>query len=104
MEEASRNALSSLTDYNNAIMREDFGLQATLSSMSEDSAILAKQTMQKVFSSLDLTEYANEDEYRADIEKISNEIAEIYRDNPIIATMEVEMSSSATSGEYYAVR
>ena len=95
---------SSLTDYNNAIMREDFGLQATLSSMSEDSAILAKQTMQKVFSSLDLTQYANEDEYRADIEKISNEIAEIYRDNPIIATMEVEMSSSATSGEYYAVR
>lgn len=93
-----------LTDYNNAIMREDFGLQATLSSMSEDSAILAKQTMQKVFSSLDLTQYANEDEYRADIEKISNEIAEIYRDNPIIATMEVEMSSSATSGEYYAVR
>ena len=85
-------------------MREDFGLQATLSSMSEDSAILAKQTMQKVFSSLDLTQYANEDEYRADIEKISNEIAEIYRDNPIIATMEVEMSSSATSGEYYAVR
>lgn len=93
-----------LTDYNNAIMREDFGLQATLSSMSEDSAILAKQTMQKVFSSLDLTEYANENEYRADIEKISNQIAEIYRDNPIIATMEVEMSSSATSGEYYAVR
>ena len=104
MEEASRNALSSLTDYNNAIMREDFGLQATLSSMFEDSAILAKQTMRKVFSSLDLTEYANEDEYRADIEKISNEIANIYKDNPIIATMEVEMSSSATSGEYYAVR
>ena len=94
----------SLTDYNNAIIREDFGLQATLSSMSEDSAILAKQTMQKAFSSLDLTEYANEDEYRADIEKISNEIANIYKDNPIIATMEVEMSSSATSGEYYAVR
>ena len=104
MEEASRKASASLTDYNNAIMREDFGLQATLSSMSEDSAILAKQTMQKVFSSLDLTQYANEDEYRADIEKISNEIAEIYRDNPIIATMEVEMSSSTTSGEYYAVR
>lgn len=104
LEDQNRDTVSSLTDYNNAIMREDFGLQATLSSMSEDSAILAKQTMQKVFSSLDLTQYANEDEYRADIEKISNEIAEIYRDNPIIATMEVEMSSSATSGEYYAVR
>ena len=104
MEEASRNALSSLTDYNNAIMREDFGLQATLSSMSEDSAILAKQTMQKVFSSLDLTEYANEDEYRADIEKISNQIADAYRENPILATLEVEMGSSATSGEYYEAR
>ena len=104
MEEASRNALSSLTDYNNAIMREDFGLQATLSSMSEDSAILAKQTMQKVFSSLDLTEYANEDEYRADIEKISNQIADAYKENPILATLEVEMGSSATSGEYYEAR
>ena len=93
-----------LTDYNNAIMREDFGLQATLSSMSEDSAILAKQTMQKVFSSLDLTQYANEDEYRADIEKISNEIADLYKENPILATLEVEMGSSSTSGEYYAIR
>ncbi len=104
MEEASRNALYSLTDYNNAIMREDFGLQATLSSMSEDSAILAKQTMQKVFSSLDLTEYANEDEYRTDIEKISNQIADAYKENPILATLEVEMGSSATSGEYYEAR
>ena len=94
----------SLTDYNNAIIREDFGLQATLSSMSEDSAILAKQTMQKVFSSLDLTEYANEDEYRADIEKISNQIADAYKENPILATLEVEMGSSATSGEYYEAR
>ena len=93
-----------LTDYNNAIMREDFGLQATLSSMSEDSAILAKQTMQKVFSSLDLTEYANENEYRADIEKISNQIADAYKENPILATLDVEMGSSATSGEYYEAR
>lgn len=85
-------------------MREDFGLQTTLSSMSEDSAILAKQTMQKVFSSLDLTEYANEDEYRADIEKISNEIADLYKENPILATLEVEMGSSATSDEYYEAR
>ena len=90
-----------LTDYNNAIMREDFSLQATLSSMSEDSAILAKQTMQKVFSSLDLTEYANEDEYRADIEKISNQIADAYKENPILATLDVEMGSSATSGESF---
>ena len=97
-------ANNELTDYNNAIMREDFGLQATLSSMSEDSAILAKQTMQKVFSSLDLTQYANEDEYRADIEKISNEIADLYKENPILATLEVEMGSSSTSGEYYAIR
>ena len=97
-------ANNELTDYNNAIMREDFGLQAILSSMSEDSAILAKQTMQKVFSSLDLTEYANEDEYRADIEKISNEIADLYKENPILATLEVEMGSSSTSGEYYAIR
>lgn len=104
MEEASRKALSSLTDYNNAIMREDFGLQATLSSMSEDSAILVKQTMQKVFSSLDLTQYANEDEYRADIEKISNQIADAYKENPILATLDVEMGSSATSGEYYEAR
>lgn len=93
-----------LTDYNNAIMREDFGLQATLSSMSEDSAILAKQTMQKVFSSLDLTEYANENEYRADIEKISNQIADAYKENPILATLDVEMGSSATSGKYYEAR
>lgn len=93
-----------LTDYNNAIMREDFGLQATLSSMSEDSAILAKQTMQKVFSSLDLTQYANEDEYRADIEKISNQIADAYKENPILATLDVEMGSSATSGKYYEAR
>ena len=104
MEEASRKASASLTDYNNAIMREDFSLQATLSSMSEDSAILAKQTMQKVFSSLDLTEYANEDEYRADIEKISNQIADAYKENPILATLDVEMGSSATSGEYYEAR
>lgn len=104
MEEASRKALSSLTDYNNAIMREDFGLQATLSSMSEDSAILAKQTMQKVFSSLDLSQYANENEYRADIEKISNQIADAYKENPILATLDVEMGSSATSGEYYEAR
>ena len=104
MEEASRKASASLTDYNNAIMREDFSLQATLSSMSEDSAILAKQTMQKVFSSLDLTQYANEDEYRADIEKISNQIADAYKENPILATLDVEMGSSATSGEYYEAR
>ena len=103
-QKSSNEALSSLTDYNNAIMREDFGLQATLSSMSEDSAILAKQTMQKVFSSLDLSQYANEDEYRADIEKISNEIADLYKENPILATLEVEMGSSSTSGEYYAIR
>lgn len=93
-----------LTDYNNAIMRENSSLQATLSSMSEDSAILAKQTMQKVFSSLDLTEYANENEYRADIEKISNQIADAYKENPILATLDVEMGSSATSGEYYEAR
>ena len=104
LEDQNRDTVSSLTDYNNAIMREDFGLQATLSSMSEDSAILAKQTMQKVFSSLDLTQYANEDEYRADIEKISNEIADLYKENPILATLEVEMGSSSTSGEYYAIR
>ena len=97
-------ANNELTDYNNAIMREDFGLQATLSSMSEDSAILAKQTMQKVFSSLDLTQYANEDEYRADIEKISNEIADLYKENPILATLDIEMGSSATSDEYYEAR
>ena len=93
-----------LTDYNNAIMRENSSLQATLSSMSEDSAILAKQTMQKVFSSLDLTEYANENEYRADIEKISNQIADAYKENPILATLDVEMGSSATSGKYYEAR
>lgn len=104
LEDQNRDTVSSLTDYNNAIMREDFGLQATLSSMSEDSAILAKQTMQKVFSSLDLTEYANEDEYRADIEKISNQIADAYKENPILATLEVEMGSSATSDEYYEAR
>ena len=104
LEDQNRDTVSSLTDYNNAIMREDFSLQATLSSMSEDSAILAKQTMQKVFSSLDLTEYANEDEYRADIEKISNQIADAYKENPILATLDVEMGSSATSGEYYEAR
>lgn len=93
-----------LTDYNNAIMRENSSLQTTLSSMSEDSAILAKQTMQKVFSSLDLTEYANENEYRADIEKISNQIADAYKENPLLATLDVEMGSSATSGEYYEAR
>ena len=93
-----------LTDYNNAIMRENSSLQAILSSMSEDSAILAKQTMQKVFSSLDLTEYANENEYRADIEKISNQIADAYKENPILATLDVEMGSSATSGKYYEAR
>lgn len=95
---------SALIDYANAIMREDADLQLTLSGMSEDAAIMAKQTMQKVFSSLDLTQYANENEYRADIEKISNEIADLYKENPILATLEVEMGSSSTSGEYYAIR
>lgn len=94
----------SLTDYNNAIIREDSGLQQLFSEMSEDAVITAKQTMQKVFSSLDLTQYANENEYRADIEKISNQIADAYKENPILATLEVEMGSSATSGEYYEVR
>ena len=59
-----------------------------------------KLNLQKIYK----TQYANEDEYRADIEKISNEIADLYKENPILATLDIEMGSSATSGEYYEAR
>ena len=94
--------LSGLADYNNAIMRQDEDLQTTLNSLSEESAIMAKQTMTNVFSNLDISEYKNKDEYRAEIENLSNKIAEVYKNNPRLVDLEANRTGNA--GEYFGNR
>ena len=94
--------LSELVDYNNAIMRQDSGLQSVLNQLSEDSAIMAKQTMANVFSNLDISEYKNKDEYRAEIENLSNKIAEVYKNNPRL--VELEANRTGNAGEYFGNR
>ena len=94
--------LSELVDYNNAIMRQDSGLQSVLNQLSEDSAIMAKQTMANVFSNFDISEYKNKDEYRAEIENLSNKIAEVYKNNPRL--VELEANRTGNAGEYFGNR
>ena len=94
--------LSELVDYNNAIMRQDEDLQTILNSLSEESAIMAKQTMANVFSNLDMSEYKNKDEYRAEIENLSNKIAEVYKNNPRLVDLEANRTGNA--GEYFGNR
>lgn len=94
--------LSELVDYNNAIMRQDESLQTTLNSLSEESAIMAKQTMTNVFSNLDISEYKNKDEYRAEIENLSNKIAEVYKNNSRL--VELEANRTGNAGEYFGNR
>ena len=54
--------------------------------------------MTNVFSNLDISEYKNKDEYRAEIENLSNKIAEVYKNNPRL--VELEANRTGNAGEY----
>ena len=58
--------------------------------------------MTNVFSNLDISEYKNKDEYRAEIENLSNKIAEVYKNNPRLVDLEANRTGNA--GEYFGNR
>ena len=58
--------------------------------------------MTNVFSNLDISEYKNKDEYRAEIENLSNKIAEVYKNNPRL--VELEANRTGNAGEYFGNR
>ena len=91
-----------LSDWADAIVREDENLQTALNSMSEDAGIMAKQTMQTVFASINPADYKNWEEYSSEIENLSNKIAEVYKNNPRLVDLEADRTGNA--GEYFGNR
>lgn len=102
LEKELSSAGEGLNDWANAIIREDKNLQIALNSMSEDAAIMAKQTMQTVFASINPANYKDWNEYSAEIENLSNKIVEVYENNPRLVDLEANRTGNA--GEYFGNR
>ena len=102
LEKELAQAGSSMTDWANAIIRNDENLQKTLNSLSEDAEIAAKQTMQNVFTSINPADYKDWNEYESVIENLSNKIAEVYKNNPRL--VELEANRTGNAGEYFGNR
>lgn len=102
LEKELAQAGNSMTDWANAIVREDKNLQKALNSLSEDAAVMAKQTMQNVFASINPADYKDWNEYASVIENLSNKIAEVYKNNPRL--VELEANRTGNAGEYFGNR
>ena len=102
LEKELSQAGSSMTDWANAIVRNDENLQKTLNSLSEDTEIAAKQTMQNVFASINPADYKDWNEYESVIENLSNKIADVYKNNPRL--VELEANRTGNAGEYFGNR
>lgn len=102
LEKELAQAGGSMTDWANAIVREDENLQKALNSLSDDAAVMAKQTMQNVFASINPADYKDWNEYASVIENLSNKIAEAYKNNPRL--VELETNRTGNAGEYFGNR
>ena len=102
LEKELSQAGSSMTDWANAIVRNDENLQKTLNSLSEDTEIAAKQTMQNVFASINPADYKDWNEYESVIENLSNKIADAYKNNSRL--IELEANRTGNAGEYFGNR
>lgn len=102
LEKELSQAGSSMTDWANAIVRNDENLQKTLNSLSEDTEIAAKQTMQNVFASINPADYKDWNEYESVIENLSNKIADVYKNNSRLVDLEANRTGNA--GEYFGNR